>query len=207
MRAWAWGLRLDQGRFAAEYFGAPAGSPTAGHLRHAAWFALTARGPADIREAADHVAAAMQLIGLDRWRRFLTPAGVALAVLDVLWPTTVADGTLTGNGMPIGGGAPSGPRVSNVVGTPAAPTLSPGVSTPAPGGVQKPQVVARPSRAGTALGPARGGGDRLHGPQVQAMARPTITPEEAEARRAIVASKGLPTDGVIPYEPPEWWTS
>lgn len=49
--------------------------------------------------------------------------------------------------------------------------------------------------------------DTEQGPHVSPMARPKVTPEEAERRRGVIAGKGLPTGGSIPYVPPRHWTS
>ena len=72
---------------------------------------------------------------------------------------------------------------------------------------------ARPLKLPTPAAPAEP--QIEHGPTAEAeqtpyvlpMARPKVTPEEAERRRETIAGKGLPTGGSIPYVPPRHWTA
>jgi hypothetical protein len=74
MPAWIGGDRLDQARFAGLFFGRAPDDPVVTELRGAVTGAETARSHADLRDAAGHLAQAMQTIGLDRWPRFLADA-------------------------------------------------------------------------------------------------------------------------------------
>lgn len=74
MTTWSSGGGLDRTEFAGLFFGRAADDPVATGLRTAA---LTARlsGRQDaLRDAAEHLAGAMQTVGLDRWSRFLDDA-------------------------------------------------------------------------------------------------------------------------------------
>ena len=74
MRGWVRGLLLDRAAFASRYFGRGASDPVVNHLWQAAKFAAVARDEAELRAGTGHLAAAMQAVGLDRWRRFMNNA-------------------------------------------------------------------------------------------------------------------------------------
>lgn len=74
MRAWVRGLLLDRAEFASRYFGRGVNDPVVDHLWQAAKFAAIARNEAELRSGTEHLAAAMQAEGLDRWRRFMNDA-------------------------------------------------------------------------------------------------------------------------------------
>jgi hypothetical protein len=74
MQAWARGTKLDNAGFGQVFLGRDASDPAVEHLRQATVKAAYATNSADLREGAEHLAAAMQAIGLDRWPRFLAEA-------------------------------------------------------------------------------------------------------------------------------------
>ena len=74
MRGWVRGLLLDRTEFARRYFGRAANDPVVDHLWQAAKFAAVARNKAELRVSTEHLAAAMQAEGLDRWRQFMNDA-------------------------------------------------------------------------------------------------------------------------------------
>jgi hypothetical protein len=74
MKVWIGGARLDQAQFAALFFGRAADDPVVVDLRRAAQRADMAKSHTELREAASHLAAAVQAIGLTRWSRFLAEA-------------------------------------------------------------------------------------------------------------------------------------
>jgi len=96
MRAWVQGLGLDRAEFAARFFGAGPNSPTVEHLREATRIVAGARTSADLMAAIDQLAAGMQAVGLDRWRRFLGEAQQRAAASDLAVP--VSSGSASSNG-------------------------------------------------------------------------------------------------------------
>jgi hypothetical protein len=74
MKVWIGGARLDQAQFAALFFGRAAGDPIVADLRRAAQGADMAKSHVELRQAASHLAAAMQTVGLNRWTRFTADA-------------------------------------------------------------------------------------------------------------------------------------
>jgi hypothetical protein len=74
MTAWAGGTGLSASAFAERFFGRTADDPVARTLHGAALDVGLATSHAELREAAEKVASAMQAIGLDRWPRFLADA-------------------------------------------------------------------------------------------------------------------------------------
>lgn len=74
MTAWVLANRLDQASFAEHFLGRSADDPVAANLRSAAQGADMATTHAELRDAAGHLADAMQAVGLDRWAAFLTDA-------------------------------------------------------------------------------------------------------------------------------------
>jgi hypothetical protein len=89
MRAWIRGAKLNQSRFAKLFFGRAVDDPVVGNLRAAAQGADMAKGHGELREAAGHLAAAVQQVGVGRWSRFLADAQTrandpaAVAAVDV----------------------------------------------------------------------------------------------------------------------------
>jgi len=69
--AWSRHGTLDPQRFADRFFGLSAGNPAAMKLFAAALGARFAASHADPREASEKISDAMQIVGLDRWPRFL----------------------------------------------------------------------------------------------------------------------------------------
>ncbi len=65
---------MDLASFAERFFGRAADDPVATRLHNAAMAANLAQSHAELREAADDLAAAQQAVGLDRWQAFLTDA-------------------------------------------------------------------------------------------------------------------------------------
>lgn len=74
MTAWTRGAKLDPTIFAERFFGRGADNPIAVKLRAAAQGAAGAPGHAELRHASDRLGEVMQLIGPDRWPRFLVDA-------------------------------------------------------------------------------------------------------------------------------------
>ena len=74
MHGWVRGLLLDRAEFAKRYFGRGVSDPMVDHLWQAAKFAATARNEQELWAGTEHLAAAMQAEGLDRWRRFMANA-------------------------------------------------------------------------------------------------------------------------------------
>ncbi len=74
MRAWVRGLHLDRASFAKRFFNSTETDPVAEQLRSAALMAAFARTNADLRDGTEHLAAAMQRVGLDRWPRIFADA-------------------------------------------------------------------------------------------------------------------------------------
>ena len=74
MKVWGRGARMDMASFAGHFLGRPADDPVAARLHNAAMTANQAQTHAELREAADNLAAAQQMVGLDRWNAFLADA-------------------------------------------------------------------------------------------------------------------------------------
>ena len=74
MRSWGRGAALGQAEFAERFLGRAADDPVMKELRAAAMGAALAKSHAALAEATNHLANAMQGIGLDRWQRFLADA-------------------------------------------------------------------------------------------------------------------------------------
>ena len=74
MRSWVRGAALGQAQFAERFLGRAADDLVAKELRAAAMGAAVAKSHAALAEAANHLANAMQGIGIDRWQRFLADA-------------------------------------------------------------------------------------------------------------------------------------
>jgi hypothetical protein len=74
MTAWSNGTRLSKSEFADRFFGRTADDPVVRRLHDATLNVGLATSHADLREAAEKVANAMQTVGLDRWPRFLADA-------------------------------------------------------------------------------------------------------------------------------------
>jgi hypothetical protein len=74
MTAWSGGTQLSKADFADRFFGRTADDPVAENLLDAALDVRLATSHAELRDAAEKVANAMQAIGLDRWPRFLADA-------------------------------------------------------------------------------------------------------------------------------------
>ena len=74
MKAWIRGARLDQAQFATVFFGRAADDPVVANLRGAAQVADTAESHSELRDAARHLATAVQAVGLNRWSRFMADA-------------------------------------------------------------------------------------------------------------------------------------
>lgn len=74
MVAWGGATKLPSDRFAALFFGRPADDPVATALRNAAMAANMAKTHDELQEAASNLAAAQQIVGLDRWFGFLADA-------------------------------------------------------------------------------------------------------------------------------------
>ena len=73
MAAWCRGLGLGKAAWAERMLGRDAADPVAGMLHKAAL--AVASGERDgVRQAAESLAAAMQVVGLDRWPRFVADA-------------------------------------------------------------------------------------------------------------------------------------
>jgi hypothetical protein len=68
------GARLDRAEFSERFFGRAADDPAVAKRRSAAMGASMATSHAELRDAASDLAAAQQIIGLDRWRSFLADA-------------------------------------------------------------------------------------------------------------------------------------
>ncbi len=83
MGAWARGLLLDRPEFAARFFGRSAFDPVVDHLWQATKYAILARSPAEVQAGTYQFAAAMQAVGLDNWRRFLSDAQQRAASLSL----------------------------------------------------------------------------------------------------------------------------
>jgi hypothetical protein len=88
MTTWSGGGKMDRAEFAGQFFGRAAADPVAMGLRTAALTARLSGSQDALRDAAEHLAGAMQAIGLDRLPRFLDDAEVranepsALAALE-----------------------------------------------------------------------------------------------------------------------------
>jgi len=74
MTAWSRGTKLGVDEFAERFFGRTADDPAVKQLHRAALSVGLARSHAELREASDQLADAMQAIGLDRWPQFLADA-------------------------------------------------------------------------------------------------------------------------------------
>jgi hypothetical protein len=74
MTAWSNGTKLSKSAFADRFFGRTAEDPVVRKLHEATLNVGLATSHADLREAAEKVANAMQTVGLDRWPRFLADA-------------------------------------------------------------------------------------------------------------------------------------
>lgn len=74
MRSWVRGAALGEAEFAERFLGRAANDPVTKELRAAAMGAAVAKSHAALAEAANHLANAMQGIGIDRWQRFLADA-------------------------------------------------------------------------------------------------------------------------------------
>jgi hypothetical protein len=74
MTAWARGAGTDVASFAKRFFGRAGDDPIVGKLWASATMADRARSHADLGAAATDLADARQLVGLDRWPRFLADA-------------------------------------------------------------------------------------------------------------------------------------
>ncbi len=70
------GGSMDQAEFAGQFFGRNAGDPVVTALHTAALTAGMSAAPEALRDAAEHLASAMETIGLDRWHQFLDDAQV-----------------------------------------------------------------------------------------------------------------------------------
>ena len=68
---WSRGAGLDRAQFAGQFFGRDANDPVATSLRTAALTAGLSGQPEALRDAAEHLASAMETVGPDRWYRFL----------------------------------------------------------------------------------------------------------------------------------------
>jgi hypothetical protein len=74
MTAWAQGAKLDNATFAQRFFGRNADDPVAQKLHGAALAVASATSQADMRQAAEKVADAVQTVGLNNWPRFVADA-------------------------------------------------------------------------------------------------------------------------------------
>ena len=74
IKVWGRGTRMDMASFAEHFFGRSARDPVAARLHDAAMTANLAQSHAELREAADDLTAAQQMVGLDRWNAFLVDA-------------------------------------------------------------------------------------------------------------------------------------
>jgi hypothetical protein len=74
MTAWNRGTKLGDGEFANWFFGRTKDDPIVEKLRSAALDGGLATSRADLRQAAEKVAGAIQAVGLGRWPRFLVDA-------------------------------------------------------------------------------------------------------------------------------------
>jgi hypothetical protein len=66
MTAWSKGTKLSKSEFADRFFGRTADDPVVRKLHDATLAIGLATSHADLREAAENVATAMQTVGLDR---------------------------------------------------------------------------------------------------------------------------------------------
>ena len=82
MGTWARGLLLDRAEFAARFFGRTAFDPVVDHLWQATKYAVVARSPAEVQAGTYQLAGAMQAVGLDNWRRFLSDVQQRAAASD-----------------------------------------------------------------------------------------------------------------------------
>jgi hypothetical protein len=71
MSTWNRGADMDRAEFAGQIFGRAVGDPVAMGLRSAALTAKLSGSPEALRDAAEHLAGALQAVGLDRLSRFL----------------------------------------------------------------------------------------------------------------------------------------
>ena len=76
MTAWSSDGTSTRAQFAARFFGREAGDPVVTGLLSAAVTAKISGSPHALRDGAEHLAGAMQTIGLDRWPGFLADAEV-----------------------------------------------------------------------------------------------------------------------------------
>jgi hypothetical protein len=67
MVTWSRGRAMDRAEFAGQFFGRAADDPVAMSLRTAALTASLSATPEAQRDAAEHLARAMETVGLDRW--------------------------------------------------------------------------------------------------------------------------------------------
>jgi hypothetical protein len=74
MTAWNRGTKLGDGEFADRFFRRTKDDPIAEKLHSAALDVGLATSHAELRQAAEKVASAIQAVGLDRWPRFLADA-------------------------------------------------------------------------------------------------------------------------------------
>lgn len=74
MTAWSRGGKLDSASFAEHFFGRGPDDPVVAKLRGAAQGAATATTHAELRDAGGQLADGMQIVGPDRWPRFLADA-------------------------------------------------------------------------------------------------------------------------------------
>ena len=74
MKVWGRDARMDQANFAEHFLGRSADDSVAARLRNAAMTANLAQSHAELREAAGDLAAAQQMVGLDRWYGFVADA-------------------------------------------------------------------------------------------------------------------------------------
>ncbi len=74
MKVWGRGARMGMASFAEHFFGRAADDPVAARLHNAAMTANLAQSHAELREAANDLAAAQQAVGLDRWSAFMADA-------------------------------------------------------------------------------------------------------------------------------------
>lgn len=74
MSAWSRGTKLGVDEFTERFFGRAADDSAVEQLHRAALGVGLAQSHAELREASDQLADAMQAIGLDRWPRFLADA-------------------------------------------------------------------------------------------------------------------------------------
>lgn len=74
MTAWIKGARLGEAAFAGRFFWRQADDPVAQNLHSVAVGAAKATSHADLRDASIKLADAMQIVGIDRWPRFVADA-------------------------------------------------------------------------------------------------------------------------------------